>query len=94
MTDGKGLPEQDMSRSRPNPRSRVKSDVTVRPSTLFDQLYHEIIERRQHQLALEELGGGDATRESTAHDIKERLEHLKKLDPQRALAVVQKLMKP
>lgn len=74
-------------------RTISKSDAPIRPSTLFDQIYHEIVERRQHQMALEEIGAGDATRETTAYEIKERLEHLKRLDPTRALAVVQKLMK-
>ena len=91
---GKCLPEDltsipigDFKSAVPNPSS------ATRPSTLFDQIYHEILERRKHQLCLEELGSGEATREATAYEIKERLEQLKRLDSGRALTVVQKLMK-
>ena len=61
--------------------------------TLFDQIYNEILERREHQLAMEEMGAGEAMRESTANEIKIRLQQLRKLDPKRAVEVVQKLMK-
>lgn len=95
---GKCLPEDltsiPHSLNVPNDsdKSRAKRNAS-RPSTLFDQIHQEILERRQHQMAMEEIGAGEATRESTAYEIKERLEQLKKLDSQRALAVVKKLMK-
>ncbi|KAL3770126.1 hypothetical protein ACHAW5_009667 [Stephanodiscus triporus] len=75
------------------PKSSGSKFDAVHPATLFDQLLSEIDERRQHQLAMEEIGVGDDTREKTACEIKERLEHLKRLDPQRALEEVQKRMK-
>ena len=64
-------------------RLSVEEEVT----TLFDQLLSEIYERRQHQLAMEEMGAGAATRESTAIEIKQRIDQLRKLDPQRASKV-------
>jgi hypothetical protein len=77
------------SRSPPNATksSRAKSDAVQTPATMFDQLLSEINERSQHQLAMDEMGAGDDTRDTTANEIRERLEHLKRLDPQRALAV-------
>jgi len=75
----------------PTPRSTSLSSGAVRPSTLFDQLFQEIKERRQHQMEMEAIGAGEATRESIAYEIKERIEHLKRLDPKRALTVVQRL---
>ena len=60
-------------------------------TTLIDQLVCEVIERQQHQIAMEGIGAGEATREITAIEIKKRLEHLKRLDPRVASAVAQKL---
>ncbi len=60
-------------------------------TTLVDQLVCEIIERRQHQIDMERIGAGEATRKNTAIEIKNRLEHLKRLDPRLASAVAQKL---
>jgi hypothetical protein len=74
------------------PKSSVAKYDTVHPETIFDQLLSEINERRRHQLAMEAIGAGDDTRETTAFEIKERLEHLRRLDPQRALAEAQRLL--
>ena len=73
---------------KPKPKPTV-----TRPGTLFDQIYQEILDRRKFQLQMESLGAGEDTRQTTALEIRERLEHLKRLDPKRALSVVQKLMK-
>jgi hypothetical protein len=73
---------------------RAKSDAVQTPGTMFDQLLSEIHERRQHQLAMDEMGAGDDTRATTANEIRERLKHLKRLDPQRALTVAQELNEP
>mmetsp|Transcript_19682 Transcript_19682/g.42827 ORF Transcript_19682/g.42827 Transcript_19682/m.42827 type:complete len:272 (-) Transcript_19682:24-839(-) len=94
---GRCLPEDltsipNSNKSNGDDKSRAKSNAS-RPSTMFDQIHFEILERRKHQMAMEEIGAGEATRESTAHEIKERLEQLKQLDSQRALSVVKKLMK-
>ena len=89
------VPPTNASRNKPTDgavkSNRAKSNVA--PCTLFEQIYQEILERRKHQLALEDLGCGEDTRQATAHEIRERLEHLKRLDSRRALDVVQKLMK-
>ena len=57
----------------------------------FDQVYHEMLDKRHKQMALEDRGIGEASRENTAFQIKEHLEYLKKLDCQRALEVVRNL---
>lgn len=62
------------------------------PNTLFDQIYQEIVERRQYQMDLEEVGAGDVTRDQTANEIRVRVEHLKKIDPIRATMVVKRMM--
>lgn len=86
MTDGKqGL--QKLAISPPKPKSRSGEDA--RPSTLFDQIYQEILERRKFQLQMETSGAGATTRDSTVYEIKERLEQLKKIDFQRAKMIVQ-----
>jgi hypothetical protein len=92
MMDGKGL-ASDSSAARSNATIECEKSNEIRPAaaTLVDQLVCEIIEREKHQIAMEEIGAGDATRESTALDIKRRLEHLKRLDPHLASAVLQKL---
>ena len=74
------------------PKPKPRDDSTTR-GTLFDQIYQEILDRRKFQLQMESLGAGEDTRQTTALEIMERLEHLKRLDPKRALSVVQKLMK-
>ena len=61
--------------------------------TLFEQLQQEILERREHQLRMEEIGAGAATREATGREIQERMDRLRRLDATRAVALVQKLMK-
>lgn len=76
---------KDGSPSPPKPKPRRED--TTRPST-FDQVYQDILDRRKWQLQMEDKGAGDATRDATAWAIKERQEELKRLDPQRALAVV------
>ena len=90
MKDGKGLP-QELSINPPKPDK--PRDTTSRPGTLFDQIHQEILCRRKWQRQMEESGAGSATRETIAYEIKERLEQLKKIDSQRALVVVQQLMK-
>ena len=62
-------------------------------NTLFDQIYQEIVERRQYQLELEVIGAGLATRDQVANEIRVRVEHLKKIDPMRAALIVQHLTK-
>lgn len=67
--------------------------VEEEETTLFDQLLSEIYERRQHQQAMEEMGAGADTRNSTAIEIKQRVDQLRKLDPQRASAEVRIFIK-
>jgi hypothetical protein len=90
---GRCLPE-DLTSIPCSHKSRAsrKAESDAAPGTLFEQIHQEIVERRQHQMAMEEMEAGEATRESTAHAIEERVERLKQLDPQRALALVQILM--
>ena len=57
----------------------------------FDQVYHEMLLKRQMQMALEDRGIGESSRENTAFQVKEQLEYLKKLDLQRALEVERNL---
>ncbi len=71
---------------------RVDSASHSQANTLFDQIYQEIIERRQYQMDLEEVGAGDVTRDQTANEIRVRVEHLKKIDPIRATMVVKRMM--
>jgi hypothetical protein len=68
--------------------------VEEEDTTLFDQLLSEIYERKQHQQAMEEMGAGADTRNTTAIEIKQRVDQLRKLDPQRASAVVEYLQSP
>ena len=63
------------------------------PDCLFDQIYQEIKERRTYQLEMEKLGAGEATRQSTVDEIQSRLNQLRKIDPDRAAAVIKMLMK-
>ena len=72
----------------------VHPPVEEEETTLFDQLLSEIYERRQHQQAMEEMGAGADTRNTTAIEIKQRVDQLRKLDPQRASAVVEYLQSP
>lgn len=83
---GKSLPEELTH--------RPTRSTAPQPNSLFDQIYQEIIERRQHQMEMEQMRAGDATREATVIEIQVRLEQLKKLDPGRAIDVVTKLMNP
>lgn len=62
------------------------------PDTLFDQIYYEIKERREHQMEMERLGAGDETRQSTVSEIQTRLTQLRKIDPNKAAAVIKMLM--
>ena len=73
--------------------SLIKNDTSRPPNTLFDQIVQEIVERRQYQMDLEEVGSGDATRDQIADQIRVRVEHLKKIDPMRATMVVKQMMK-
>ena len=57
----------------------------------FDQVYHEMLHKRQTQMALEDRGIGETSRENTAFQVKRQLEYLKKLDLQRALEVERNL---
>lgn len=81
------------SGSRHGSGKSVHQPVVEEGSTLFDQLLDEIYERRQHQQAMEKMGAGANTRDSTAIEIKQRVDQLRKLDPQQALAVVRNLTK-
>ena len=86
---GKALPVDltiDTTRSSPKP-----VDDTQSPTTLFDQLYGEILERREFQLSMEQIGFGAESRQQTANEIAERIEQLRKIDSNRALSVVQRL---
>ena len=58
---------------------------------VFDQVYHEMLDKRNWQMRLEDRGIGEASRIDSAHEIKERLEQLKKLDCERALEIVRNL---
>lgn len=74
--------------------SLMRNDASHKPAnTLFDHIVQEIVERRQHQMDLEEVGAGDATRGQIANEIRLRVEHLKKIDPIRAAMVVKRMMK-
>jgi hypothetical protein len=68
------------------PESGAAKSNAVHPGTLFDQLLGKVNERRRHQLAMEAIGASIDTREMTAFEIKGRLVHLRRLDPQQALA--------
>jgi hypothetical protein len=85
-----------MAGDSPSPPSALKSGGAISdailPENLCDQLISEMNERSRHQLAMEAIGAGDDARERTAYEIKERLEHLRRLDPQRALVEAQKLL--
>ena len=63
------------------------------PDSLFDQIFHEIKERREYQLEMERLGAGEATRQQTVNEIQSRCNQLRKVDPSRAAAVIKVLMK-
>lgn len=93
MMDGKG-PSSDSSTTPSYQPSACEKSGTIRPvaaTNLVDQLVCEIIERRQHQIAMEKIGAGEATRETTATEIRKRLENLKRVDPRLASALAQKL---
>mmetsp|Transcript_37477 Transcript_37477/g.54863 ORF Transcript_37477/g.54863 Transcript_37477/m.54863 type:complete len:314 (+) Transcript_37477:64-1005(+) len=68
----------------------VVEEVGIK-NTLFDQITNEIKERRQFQMEMEKTGGGKSTRCSVANEIASRLHELKKIDPNRALKVIQEL---
>ena len=87
------VPLKNASTNKPTDGAAKSAKSDVAPCTLFEQIYQEILERRKHQMALEDLGCGEDTRQFVAQEIRERLEHLKRLDSRRALDVVQKLMK-
>ena len=70
--------------------SGTKSSTT---DSLFDQIFHEIKERREYQLEMERLGAGEATRQQTVNEIQSRCNQLRKVDPSRAAAVIEVLMK-
>lgn len=88
---GKALPEDlTIDTTRPTKKS-MDSVTSQRPATLFDQLYREILERREFQLSMEQLGSGAESRQQTAQEIAERIEQLRKIDSHRALSVIQKI---
>ena len=74
-----------------HPEPVKNSSKMSRLPNSFSQVYREMIEKRANQMSLEDKGIGEASRESTAIEIKECLEHLKKLDLERALEVVRNL---
>lgn len=63
------------------------SETYSQANTLFDQIYQEIVERRQYQIDLEEIEAGLETRDQVANEIKVRVERLKKMDPVRAALI-------
>lgn len=84
--------DQDVTSPRTcKKNSSTMNDKGLLNPTSFGQVYREMIEKRANQMALEDKGIGEASRESTAIEIKECLEHLKKLDLERALEVVRNL---
>ena len=86
---GKALPE-DLTIDTTRPTKKSMNSVT-QPKSLFDQLYREILERREFQLSMEQLGCGAESRQQTAQEIAERIEQLRKIDSHRALSVIQKI---
>ena len=94
---GKCLPEDltcisSADKDASGAQSLVVENAHPPANTMFDQIYQEILERRQYQMDLEEIGAGDATRDQIANEIRVRVEHLKKIDPIRATMTVQRLM--
>ena len=94
FSGGKGecLPE-NLASNNSAERPRTGSSCKQLPTCLFDQVYQEIKERRAHQLEMEKLGAGEATRQSTVNEIQSRLNQLRKIDPERAAVVIKLLMK-
>ena len=94
--EAKARLQRMMTGDSPSPPSALKSGGAISdailPENFCDQLISEMNERSRHQLAMEAIGAGDDARERTAYEIKERLEHLRRLDPQRALVEAQKLL--
>jgi len=58
---------------------------------LFDQIYEEILDRRQHQEAMEDTGKGKETRKAVANEISSRVKRLGELNPGRAAKVLAEL---
>ena len=75
-------------------RLSSKSDSTkcIFPDSMFDQIYQEIKERREHQIKLERLGAGEATRQTTVNEIQSRVNQLRRIDPKKAEVVITMLM--
>lgn len=69
----------------------VQVDTRTHKDHLFDQIYSEITDRRNHQEAMEVAGGGKDTRKKTAAEISSRLSKLSALDPGRAAEVIVEL---
>lgn len=91
---GRCLPE-DLTNPPAIQRGRDRDDEKQQGTknvTLFDQICQEVVERREHQLAMDELGAGSPTRESTAIEIKKRIEQLMKIDREKAIDMTKKLM--
>jgi hypothetical protein len=62
------------------------------PKSLFDQIFQEIKERREHQLEMERLGAGESTRQTTVNEIQSRLHQLRRIDPSKAADVIKMLL--
>jgi hypothetical protein len=73
------------------PYAPAHVDERSHKDKLFDQIYSEVKDRRDHQEAMEAAGGGKDTRQKTAADISSRLSKLSTLDPGRAAEVIVEL---
>ena len=69
------------------PRERDPRD------SLFDQIYAEIKDRREHQQEMEGTGDGGNTRRTVAAEISQRISKLKQINPGRAAEVIRELVR-
>jgi len=69
----------------------VAVDERSHKDMMFDQIQGEIMDRRNHQEAMEAAGGGKDTRSKTAAEISSRLSKLSVLDPGRAAELIVEL---
>jgi hypothetical protein len=84
---GKALP-RDLT-YRPDARgSNVDPAPVALPDSLFAQIYGEIVERRAHQMSMERLGAGEASRQTIVDEITIRINQLRRIDPDSLLALI------
>lgn len=92
---GKCLPK-DLTSFESHPSNGGVNDTATSkcllPDSMFDQIYQEVLERREHQMKMERLGAGESTRQTTVNEIQSRLNQLRKIDPQKAEVVIRMLM--